>query len=175
VSASPDGLSLRDGRLDDRAAIEAVTLAAYEQYAAVLPARFWAAYRQNILETLAAADPSTMIVAEMAGAVVGSVLLCPAGSVMPDPGIGHDLRFAVPEVRLLAVGPAGRGRGVGRRLMEECITRTRAGGAPALTLHTTDIMAVAMRLYERMGFARAAELDFSPAPGMLVKGYRIAL
>ena len=41
--------------------------------------------------------------------------------------------------------------------------------------HTTDMMAVAMRLYERMGFARAPELDFTPAPGFLVKGYRLPL
>jgi ribosomal protein S18 acetylase RimI-like enzyme len=78
-------------------------------------------------------------------------------------------------VRLLAVGPAGRGRGLGRRLMEECIRRSRAAGAPALTLHTTDMMRVAMGLYERMGFARAVELDFAPAPGVVVKGYRLAL
>jgi hypothetical protein len=34
---------------------------------------------------------------------------------------------------------------------------------------------VAMGLYERMGFARAVELDFTPAPGVVVKGYRLAL
>jgi ribosomal protein S18 acetylase RimI-like enzyme len=78
-------------------------------------------------------------------------------------------------VRLLAVGPAGRGRGLGRRLMEECIRRSRAAGAPALTLHTTDMMRVAMGLYERMGFARAPELDFAPAPDVVVKGYRLRL
>jgi GNAT superfamily N-acetyltransferase len=175
VNAPADGLRVRDGRLDDRAAVEAVTLVAYEQYASVLPAPFWAAYRENILSTLAAASPSTLIVAETAGAMVGSVLLCPAGSVMPDPGIGRDIRFAVPEVRLLAVGPAGRGRGVGRRLMEECIQRARGAGAPALTLHTTDMMEVAMALYLRMGFERTPETDFRPAPSVLVKGYRLAL
>jgi len=47
-----------------------------------------------------------------------------------------------------------------------------AGGAPALTLHTHEIMAVAMRMYERMGFVRAPELDFHPAPDVTIKGYR---
>jgi len=37
------------------------------------------------------------------------------------------------------------------------------------------MMAVAMALYERMGFVRAPEIDFRPAPAMLVKGYRLAL
>ena len=175
MSARPDDVTIRDGRLDDRPAVEAVTIAAYEQYAAVLPPPLWAAYRQNIVATLAAAAPATLIVAEAAGAVMGSVLLQPAGSVMTEPGSGRETRLAEPELRLLAVGPAGRGRGVGRRLMDECIRRSRAAGAPALTLHTTDMMRVAMGLYERMGFTRAVELDFTPAPGVVIKGYRLAL
>ncbi|HTI53723.1 MAG TPA: GNAT family N-acetyltransferase [Verrucomicrobiae bacterium] len=175
MSARSGDVTIRDGRLDDRPAVEAVTLAAYEQYAAVLSPPLWSAYRQNIVATLAAAAPATLIVAEAAGAVVGSVLLQPAGSVMTEPGGGTERRLAEPELRLLAVGPAGRGRGVGRRLMDECICRSRAAGAPTLTLHTTDMMRVAMGLYERMGFARAVELDFTPAPGVVVKGYRLAL
>jgi ribosomal protein S18 acetylase RimI-like enzyme len=59
--------------------------------------------------------------------------------------------------------------------MEECIRRARAAGAAALTLHTTDMMRVAMGLYERMGFERATDLDFAPAPEITVKGYRLAL
>jgi GNAT superfamily N-acetyltransferase len=175
VSPRPDDVTIRDGRLDDRPAVEAVTLAAYEKYAAVLPPPLWSAYRQNIVATLAAAAPATLIVAEAAGAVMGSVLLQPAGSVMTEPGSAGETRLAEPELRLLAVGPAGRGGGVGRRLMDECIRRSRAAGAPALTLHTTDMMRVAMGLYARMGFARAGELDFTPAPGVVVKGYRLAL
>jgi GNAT superfamily N-acetyltransferase len=175
VIARSDDVTIRDAHPDDAAAVRTVTLAAYEQYAAVLPPPLWAAYRHNIVTTLAAAPPATLIVAEAAGTVVGSVLLQPAGSVMAEPGGGREIRLAEPEVRLLAVGPAGRGRGLGRRLMEECIRRSRAAGAPTLALHTTDMMRVAMGLYERMGFARAPELDFTPAPGVVVKGYRLAV
>jgi GNAT superfamily N-acetyltransferase len=175
VIARSDDVTIRDAHPDDAAAVRTVTLAAYEQYAAVLPPPLWAAYRHNIVTTLAAAPPATLIVAEAAGTVVGSVLLQPAGSVMAEPGGGREIRLAEPEVRLLAVGPAGRGRGLGRRLMEECIRRSRAAGAPTLALHTTDMMRVAMGLYERMGSARAPELDFTPAPGVVVKGYRLAV
>jgi GNAT superfamily N-acetyltransferase len=175
VSARADRLRIRDARPDDRAAIEAVTLAAYEQYAAALPPPLWAAYRQNIVATLAEAEPGGQIVAEAAGAVVGSVLLHPAGAVMAEPGSGKEMPLAEPEVRLLAVEPAGRGGGVGRRLMEECVRRSRDAGAATLTLHTTDMMRVAMGLYERMGFARATDLDFTPAPGVVVKGYRLGI
>src|SRR6185503_14527838 len=70
---------IRSAREADRPAIEAVTLAAYEQYAAILPPRLWREYRRNIVATLADATPEITIVAEAGGALVGSVLLQPAG------------------------------------------------------------------------------------------------
>lgn len=168
-------ITIRDARPAERGAVEAVTLAAYEQYAAVMPVPLWEAYRQNIVTTLANAKPATLIVAEKEGALVGSVLLYPAGGDMRAPGRGKATTLTWPEVRLLAVTPAARGSGAGRRLMDECIRRARAAGATALTLHTTDMMQVAMQLYERMGFERAPDLDFSPAPAITVKGYKLAL
>jgi ribosomal protein S18 acetylase RimI-like enzyme len=80
-----------------------------------------------------------------------------------------------PEVRLLAVAPLVRGRGVGAALMQECARRVRKTGGRTLSLHTTDMMHAALRMYERMGFVRARELDFHPAPGVTVKGYRLDL
>jgi len=166
--------AIRDARPGDREAILAVTLAAYEQYAASLTPPFWTTYRRSIQATLADVGTAAQIVAEDGGALVGTVLLLPAGTVFATPD-GTSFTLASPEVRLLAVTPSARGKGVARALMEECISRARAAGAPALTLHTADVMAVAMRLYERMGFARAPELDFTPTPGFLVKGYRLPL
>jgi GNAT superfamily N-acetyltransferase len=167
-------VAIRDARAGDRAAIEAVTLAAYEQYAAVLPPPLWAMYRQNIVATLADVGPAAQILAEEAGRMVGTVLLFPAGVAMPSP-VGTGVALACPEVRLLATAPEARGKGVARQLMDECIRRARASGAAAVTLHTADFMRAAMQLYERMGFLRAPELDFSPAPQVLVKGFRLAL
>ncbi|HEY7651751.1 MAG TPA: GNAT family N-acetyltransferase [Methylomirabilota bacterium] len=175
MTARSDGLTIRDGRAADRAAIEALTLAAYEQYAVTLGAPMWGMYRQNIVATLANVKPATQIVAEKDGALVGGVLLYPAGGDMGAPGRGRAMTLPWPEVRLLAVTPAARGSGAGRRLMDECIRRARAAGATALTLHTTDMMRVALQLYERMGFERAPDLDFAPAPGITVKGYKLAL
>lgn len=166
-------LRVRGARPSDRDAIATVTLAAYQQYAALMPAH-WEGYRQNIVATLAAAEPETQMVAERDGRIVGSVLLHPVGAVLAGPG-GVSITLAEPEVRLLAVAPEARGQGVGVTLMRECIGRARQSGATALTLHTTDIMRVAMRLYDRMGFGRAPELDFHPAPGVTIKGYRLRL
>ena len=46
-------VQVRDAQPGDRAAIEAVTLGAYQQYAAVMAPPHWASYREDILATLA--------------------------------------------------------------------------------------------------------------------------
>jgi predicted N-acetyltransferase YhbS len=166
-------LHIRDARPSDRNAIEAVTLAAYQQFAALMPA-YWEGYRQNILATLADAQAAEQIVAELTTGIVGTVLLYPAGTAIDTAG-GAQVHLTSPEVRLLAVQPAARGQGIGAALMYECSRRARASGARLLTLHTADIMEAAIRLYERLGFQRAAELDFQPAPGASLKGYRLRL
>lgn len=166
-------VSVRDARPSDRDAIEAVTLSAYQEYAIVLPAQ-WEGYKQNILATLAAPGSAEQIVAEASRRLVGSVLLYPARSLLTPPG-GSSTALAWPEIRLLAVTPLARGQGVGAALVLECLRRVRSAGATTLTLHTTDVMRAAMRLYHRLGFRRASELDFQPAPGIVAKGYRLDL
>jgi ribosomal protein S18 acetylase RimI-like enzyme len=73
----------------------------------------------------------------------------------------------------LAVLPEARGLGLGRKLTEECIRRCRAAGIPVLALHTTDFMAVAKSMYERMGFVRDESFDFVPRSGIYAYGYRL--
>ena len=163
-------VTLREARPGDRDAIVELTLAAYEEYASQMP--IWAPYRQNILATLENPQPATQLVAELHGAIVGTVLLYPATSAetAAAPGQGR-----WPEVRLLAVAPSARGQGVARALMQECVRRSREAKANALTLHTMPAMRSALRLYTRMGFQPAPELDFQPAPGFTVSGYRLTL
>lgn len=117
------GLVIRDARADDQNGIRALTLVAYHEYAAQMPAH-WDAYRQNILATLAAVKPAEQIVAEHEGAIAGAVLLYPA---RPAGRTGGESPVGTrwPEVRLLAVAPAARGHGIGTALMEECARRAR--------------------------------------------------
>ena len=150
-----------------------MTLSAYQEYAAIMPSH-WEGYRQAILATLAGVKPAQQIVAEREDAIVGTVLLYPAGTVFSTPD-GLPLTLAWPEVRLLAVAPAARGQGIGAALMYECVRRARRLGAAVLTLHTTDMMHVAMRMYEHMGFVHAPELDFHVDKDLTVKGYRLNL
>ncbi|MBI5301811.1 MAG: GNAT family N-acetyltransferase [Chloroflexi bacterium] len=167
-------LHIRDARDGDQDQIREVTLSAYQEYAAVMPPPAWLGYRQNILATLADVRPAEQIVAEVDGAIIGTVLLFPDGTTVHAPD-GSAFTLEYPEIRLLAVAPAARGQGAGKKLVVECIRRAREQKTVVLTLHTSDMMQTAMQMYERIGFVRMPKLDFNPAPGILVKGYQLDL
>jgi GNAT superfamily N-acetyltransferase len=63
-------------------------------------------------------------------------------------------------IRLLAVAPPARKRGVGKALARDCIERARSLGRSSVVLHTTRAMETAWRMYEQLGFRRSPDLDF---------------
>ncbi len=64
-------------------------------------------------------------------------------------------------IRMLAVAPEARGAGVGTTLVRACLVRARAEGRDRVWLHTTPEMTDAHRIYEREGFVRAPEADWT--------------
>jgi len=164
-------ISIRDALEGDREAAREVTLAAYEEYAKSMPLLFWEGYRKSIVKSFDEEGQMQHVVAEYEGKIVGSVLLFSIG--VSAYGKSIDVNAAIPEMRLLAVDPAMRGRGIGNVLTRECVLRVRSAGAPALGLHTADMMQTAMQMYERMGFVRVPELDFHPGENIVIKGYRL--
>ena len=108
-------------------------------------------------------------------AVEGEAVL---GAVTYVPGPGPYAEFDDPDaagIRMLAVAPDAQGRGVGTALTKACLDRARSEGRARVVLHSTGWMATAGRMYPRLGFRRAPERDWAPAPGVDLQGYEFDL
>lgn len=77
-------------------------------------------------------------------------------------------------MRLLAVAPRFRGTGVGKALANACIDLAREKGHSQVVLHTTEAMKIAWAMYRKLGFERAADLDFMQE-SLRVYGFRLRL
>jgi ribosomal protein S18 acetylase RimI-like enzyme len=103
-------------------------------------------------------------------ALLGTVTIARPGSSFREIGRDDELEF-----RMLAVSPAARGRGVGEALTRHVLDEAARGGFRAVVLSSSEGMRAAHRLYERLGFGRTPDLDWSPEPGVGLITYRLDL
>lgn len=127
-------------------------------------------YLVVVADAAARADDALVLVAVSGHDVLGSVTYARHGSPWAEVCAAGEAEF-----RMLGVLPAGRGRGVGAALVAACADRARAEGARRLALSADARSAAAHRLYERAGFERRADLDWSPVPGVQLVGYSLDL
>ncbi|MFL5539823.1 MAG: GNAT family N-acetyltransferase [Longimicrobiaceae bacterium] len=151
----------------DHPEIAALNVAAYEEFRAHTGEEVWARMRANLEAVDGFAAGGEILVAREDGRLLGAVAYYPPGSTAPP------LPAEWASVRVLAVDPSARGRGVAAALMEACIARARAQGAAVLGLYTTEMMAAARALYARLGFVQDAELP--PRHGQPCRRYRLDL
>jgi ribosomal protein S18 acetylase RimI-like enzyme len=153
-------VEIREAREDELATMLSVTKASYAEFRDGSPDAFWDIYMGNIEEAILRAPDTDRVAAFLDGELVASVLLC-----------RKPLKDDDPEIRLLAVLPHVRGRGIARQLMDECELRVSRIGKTRVVLHSTHLMSIARQWYQRSGYVRFEAIDFCPVPGFLVMGF----
>ncbi len=146
---------------------------AYEEHAQYIHEGHWGALKQAISSNADEQSGVELLVAEVDEEIVGSVVLFPAKT---DAYEGLVDAVDYPEIRMLAVTPQSRGKGVAKALINECVLQAKAKGSMYIGLHTGEFMKTAIQLYESMGFIHMPQFDFQPADdGITVKAYRLSI
>ncbi|MGP3942219.1 GNAT family N-acetyltransferase [Streptomyces sp. 6N106] len=105
-----------------------------------------------------AAEAELLVAADAASdEVLGAVAFAVYGG-----GYAELARPGEGEFRMLAVRPQSRRRGAAEALVRACLDRGRALGLRRIVISSQRSMTAAHRLYERLGFVRAPERDWSP-------------
>jgi ribosomal protein S18 acetylase RimI-like enzyme len=160
--------SIRLAAADDLGAAGEVLVAAY-RYGGFLDDSHQA-YAATLADTPRRSREAELYVALVDGAVVGTVTFCPEGSSWREIGRPREGEF-----RMLGVSPAAAGAGVGSALVQRCLDRSGELGYERLVISSLPSMSSAHRLYERIGFQRAPERDWSPAQGVVLHAYLLDL
>ncbi len=111
------------------------------------------------------ADAEVWVAVDARG-VVGTVTFVEPGSALSE--IARD---GEAEIRSLAVLPTASGEGIGEALTRHTIARARDRGHRSMVLSSSTTMHTAHRLYERLGFTRLPERDWSPVSGVQLVAY----
>ncbi|WP_123043806.1 GNAT family N-acetyltransferase [Cohnella candidum] len=166
-------MELRDALQGERSFIREQRVNAYREHAESVPDAHWQALARALASEADNQPGVELIVAVIDGNIAGSVALFPADS---DAYEGNVDRVDYPEIRMLAVSPEYRGKGVASALLKECMARAKSSGCKAIGLHTGEFMTNAIKLYEKLGFKRLPQYDFQPAgDGITVKAFRLSL
>ena len=129
------------------------------------------AYVAELQDAVHRHDHATVLVAvEDAPAgqrVLGTITIATPDSPYAEIAAADEL-----ELRMLAVDPGARRRGIGELLMRAAIERGLGWGAQRVVLSTMTTMAAAQRMYERLGMHRAPERDWE-VEGYSMKVYTV--
>lgn len=150
-------MELRLAEVEEYAAIGELTVAAYSSFTLGPDDP----YLDRLRDAASRAAEAELWVAADGDELLGTVTSCPPGSPWREIAHVHEGEF-----RMLAVHPDARGRGAGAALAALCESRAQAHNATGMVLSSLREMTGAHRIYERLGYERAPDRDWSPVPGV---------
>jgi GNAT superfamily N-acetyltransferase len=161
-------LVVRPARPDELARAGEVAVAAYV-------ANGWLEsgdpYREHLADAPRRAREAELLVAVDADdRVIGTVTVCLANTPWSEICRPGEVEF-----RMLAVDPTAGGRGAGTALVAAVVRRACDLGAERVVLCSVEAMRTARRIYQRMGFMRMPDRDWSPDGRMQLLAYGLDL
>ena len=130
----------------------------------------WQEYLSHIRASVDNPDVDQILVAKSDQHILGTLQLFQSS----EKAYGRpELQISFPIIRLLAVHPEARGRGIAQELLKAGVHYAKSKGASALYLHSSDQMSKAIRLYEWLGFKRDQSKEFMNNDHILVKCFRL--
>lgn len=118
----------------------------------------WSSFRARIADVASRDSVAAVYIATETGLILGSVTLETAERIVDE----ENSTMLAPDeahVRVLAVTPAARRRGVGRLLMSHCADVARQHGKARLTLNTSLKNSAAQGFYESIGYTRLPDIE----------------
>jgi ribosomal protein S18 acetylase RimI-like enzyme len=158
-------ITVRPAHADELDEVGELTVRAYAEW--LEPDDF---YVRQLRDAATRAREAEVYVALLGQDLAGTVTFCPQESPWSEiaqPGEG--------EFRMLAVDPAHRRQGVAEALVGVCLERARELGYDALVLSSLAEQAPAQRIYQRLGFTRVPDRDWSPVEGVDLMAFVLRL
>jgi GNAT superfamily N-acetyltransferase len=163
-------VTVRPAHTDELPEVGELTVAAYAADCLLDDNDRYAAHLRDAVTRHREAEIYVALLDGREDVLAGTVTFCPEGSPwreVAQPGEG--------EFRMLAVSPAARRRGVAAALVGTCVERSRELGCTAVVLSSLPVQRGAHRIYERLGFRRLPDRDWSPYDGVELLGFGLEL
>jgi len=159
---------------EHKEAVQQLLVESYAQYKhSVEDEEFWNLYVQGMVDSVNSPHVDRILVANDGDEILGTVQLFDNAKNSYE-GMGMEITITDPFIRLLAVHPKARGKGIARELLKACLLYGKEKNADSVYLFTGEIMEKAIQLYERFGFKRDSQHEFENA-GSYTRCYRYDL
>jgi ribosomal protein S18 acetylase RimI-like enzyme len=146
----------RTATIADISQLQQLGLDSFGAFQNVLTEDNWAKLHGNLRNETVYVDllnKSTCFICESDEQIVGMAFFIPNGN--PTDIYQSDWSY----VRMVGVHPDFGGCGIGRALMQICISTAKETDEKVVALHTSEFMDAARHIYENMGFVKVKELE----------------
>ena len=149
-------LTYRTATEKDLKQLQLLGLLAYGQYKPTITKENWEKWETAFKDEsnfIGLLKISICFVCEDEDEIVGMAFFIPSGN----PFVHFPIEWSY--IRYVGVNPTYSGKGIGKKLTQQCIEAARNAGEKTIGLHTSEFQNAARHIYESLGFIKQKELQ----------------